>query len=230
MIQIQHRHIRIYKKIFIVLGAFVLFGSTLNSANAVEFGAVQYDHNNTYIDYSKFSSSAVKKSADAYFYKALESNNADDKKENLKKAAGEYFILTKINPYDLYAIDQIARIYDFEGKNSYAKGYFYKALEINKNHAPTNFYFGDYYYSRKEYQKALKYYNKALSNGYKVDYDILAKMGTMYEKLGDLQKANQYYKKAVVLKKDNDIATKIKEIEELKYSDTEYYKKRRKKK
>lgn len=229
MTQIQHRHIKISKKILLFLGAFVLFGSTLNSANAIEFGTVQYDHNNTYIDYSLFNSSAVKKSADTYFEQALKSDNIKVKNECLQKAAGEYFILTKINPYDLYAIDQIARIYDLEGKNSYAKGYFYKALEINKNHAPTNYYFGDYYYSRNNYQKALKYYNKALSSGYKIDYEILAKMGSMYEKLGDLKKANQYYKKSVIFKKDDNITSKIKEINEMKYSDTDYYKKHRKK-
>ena len=124
---------------------------------------------------------------------------------------------------------QLARIYDYTGKNSYAKGYFYKALEINKNHPSTNFYFGEYYYTRKEYKKALNYYNAAFKNGYKEHYEVLMKMALMYEKLGDLVRANQYYKKAFLLNRDkSEVADKIRELEDIKYQNTGYYTKRRK--
>ena len=149
MTQIQHLHTQTFKKLFIILGAFALCGGTLYSAQSVEFGSVQYQNKN-YNDYSSFDKSAVKKSADSMFSKALKTKDKNKKKELLEKAAGEYYILTKIEPNDLYAINQLGRIYDYEGKNSYAKGYFNKALEINKNYAPTNYYFGEYYYSRNE--------------------------------------------------------------------------------
>ena len=55
-------------------------------------------------------------------------------------------------------------------------------------------------------------------------------MATMYEKLGDLMRANQYYKKAFLVKRDkSDIADKIREMEDLNYKSTGYYNKRRKK-
>lgn len=227
MTQIQHRHIPIYKNIIILLGAFVLCGGTLYSAQAIEFGSVQYGKN--YIDYSGFDKSAVKKSADSLFNKALKTKDKTKKKELLEKAGGEYFILTKIEPNDLYAINQLARVYDYEGKNSYAKGYFNKALEINKNYAPTHYYFGEYYYSRNEYKKALNYYQTAFKNGYKENHEILIKMATLYEKLGDLVRANQYYKKAFLANKnDTKAADKIRELEAIKYQNTGYYTKHRK--
>jgi tetratricopeptide (TPR) repeat protein len=209
------------------LGAFVLYGSTLSVTKAVEFGAVQYN-NDTYIDYSEFDGALVKKTADVYFERALKSQDETQKKDFLKVAGGEYFILTKINPHDLYALDQLARVYDYEGKNSYAKGYFSKALEIDKKHAPTNYYLGNYYYTRNEYKKALTYYNLAYKNGYKEDFEGIMKMATMYEKLGDLLRANQYYKKALLKKQDSKVANKIREIETINYKKTGYYNKRRK--
>jgi Tfp pilus assembly protein PilF len=152
------------------------------------------------------------------------------KKELLGEAVGQYYILSKINPNDIDTLIQLGRIYDYENKNSYAKGYFYRALEINKNYAPTNYYFGDYYYSRKEYKKALYYYEIAFKNGYKEDYDTIIKLANIYEKLGDLLRANQYYKKAFLLKKENsEIADKIREMESLNYKNSGYYNKRRKK-
>jgi hypothetical protein len=55
-------------------------------------------------------------------------------------------------------------------------------------------------------------------------------MATIYEKLGDLLKANQYYKKAFLARKNkSEIADKIREMEDLNYKDTGYYNKRRKK-
>lgn len=228
MTQIQHRHIKIFKKLCILTGAFVIYGSTLYGALAAEYGSVQYQ-NNTYIDYSEFDKSAVKKSADSYFSKALKTKNQYDRRKLLEKASGEYFILNKIDPNNIDTINRLARIYDYMGKNSYAKGYFSKALEIDKNYAPTNYYFGEYYYSRKEYKKALNCYQIAFKNGFKENHSVLIKMATLYEKLGDLVLANQYYKKAFLAdKSDTKAADKIRELESLKYQDTGYYTKRRK--
>ena len=229
MTQIQHRHIQIFKNIIVVVGAFALCGGTIYNAEAMEFGTVQYQNNN-YIDYSEFDKAAVKKSADSLFEKALKTKDNNSKQELLQQAGGQYFILTKIEPNDLYAIDQLARVYDYEGKNSYAKGYFNMALEINKNHDITNYYFGEYYYSRKEYKNALNYYQIAFKNGYNENHEILIKMATLYEKLGDLVRANQYYKKAFLANKsDTKAADKIRELEDLKYQTTGYYTKKRKK-
>jgi len=82
----------------------------------------------------------------------------------------------------------------------------------------------------KNYEQRVKRKNFYLKNGYKENYDILMKMALMYEKLGDLLRANQYYKKAfLVNSKDESIPDKIRELESLRYRNTGYYSKRRKK-
>lgn len=230
MILIQHHHIQTCRKIFILISAFILFGSTYSSniVKAVEFGELHY--NNTLIDYSKIDKESTLKLADFYFSKALNSKDEKEKKDFLQKASGEYFILSQIEPQNLYPIVQMARVYDIENKNSYAKAYFFKALKIDKTNATTNYYFGEYYFTRDEYIKALYFYNTAFENGFRENFNVLIKMAIMYEKLGDLMRANQYYKKAFLVKPNSTaLPDKIRELETLKYKDTGYYNKRRKK-
>lgn len=192
--------------------------------HAAEFGTIKYD--DAVIDYSAIDKQAVLRRADYYFDKALKTDNKEKKQDLLRQASGEYFILTRIEPHNIHHIVQLARIYDIENKNSYAKGYFFNALKIDKNNAKTNYYIGEYYYKRREYAKALHFYNTAFENGYSENYEILIKTAVIYEKLGDLLRANQYYKKAYTLNPGNSkIAAKIKEIERIKYKNTGYYKK-----
>lgn len=213
-----------------MLSAFVLYGCTQCGVYSVEYGSVHYDKGDSAIDYSKIDCSKTLKFADLFFDRAIKSDDKDFKSELLDEAVGQYYILSKVDPNDLHVIIQLARIYDYKDKDKYAKEYFYKALEIDKNYAPANYYFGDYYYSRNNYKKALYYYEIAFKNGYKENYDVLIKMATMYEKLGDLLRANQYYKKAFLVKRDSsEIADKIREIEDIDYKSTGYYNKRRKK-
>ena len=190
---------------------------------AAEFGEIQY--NSHFIDYSKVNKESTKKLADFYFNKAINEKNKKTQSEYLQKASGDYFVWTQIEQDNIYPIVQMARIYDLENKNSYAKAYFFQALKIDKNNPSTNFYFGDFYLYRKDYTKAVYFYNKAFDNGFKENYDVILKMANIYEKLGDLLRANQYYKKAFLLRPDNSrLPDKIREIERLKYQNTGYYK------
>ena len=136
----------------------MLIGSTC-STEAIEFGAVKY--NNTFIDYSKIDKESTLKLADFYFNNALKCNDEDEKKELLQKASGNYFILTQIEPENIYAIVQLARVYDLEKQDSFAKAYFFRALKINKKDPTTNYYFGEFFYTREEYTNAIRFYNIA---------------------------------------------------------------------
>lgn len=193
---------------------------------AVEFGTVKY--NDAVIDYSVIDETSVLKNAEYYFEQALDSSDQTTRLNFLQKASGEYFILTRIEPQNINYMVQLARIYDLEDNNSFAKEYFFNALKIDKKNARTNYYIGEYYYRRNEYTKALHFYNIALENGHGENYEILIKMALAYEKLGDLLRANQYYKKAYIINPGNTILSgKIREIEQLKYKNTGYYKKRK---
>ena len=194
-----------------LLSAFILFGSTC-ICESIEFGAVKY--NDALIDYTKIDKVNTLKLADYYFDKALNTQDVDKKKDFLQKASGNYFILTQSEPENIYPIVQLARVYDYENQNSFAKAYFFKALKINKLDPATNYYFGEFFYTREEYTKALHFYNIAFNNGYKENDDVVMKMAIMYEKLGDLLRANMYYKKAFLADPHTKkLASKMIEIE-----------------
>ncbi|MBR6723400.1 hypothetical protein IKL64_08090 [bacterium] len=218
--QRQLHHTQIYRNLFILLSAFILFGSTCSS-EAVEFGAVKY--NNAFIDYTKIDKESTLKLADFYFDKALNTQDFDEKKEFLQKASGNYFILTQLEPDNIYTTIQLARVYDYEKQDSFAKAYFYKALRINKKDPITNYYFGEFFYTREEYTKAIRFYNIAFENGQSENNDVIIKLAIMYEKLGDLLRANMYYKKAYLANPSKELANKIREIEAIKYRNTGYY-------
>ena len=218
--QRQLHHTQIYRNLFILLSAFILFGSTYSS-EAVEFGAVKY--NNAFIDYTKIDKESTLKLADFYFDKALNTQDFDEKKEFLQKASGNYFILTQLEPDNIYTTIQLARVYDYEKQDSFAKAYFYKALRINKKDPITNYYFGEFFYTREEYTKAIRFYNIAFKNGQSENNDVIIKLAIMYEKLGDLLRANMYYKKAYLANPSKELANKIREIEAIKYRNTGYY-------
>lgn len=188
----------------------------------MEFGSIKY--NDALIDYSKIDKVSTLKLADYYFNQALKTQDEDERKNLLQQASGNYFILTQTEPDNIYPIIQLARVYDYEKQNSFSKAYFFKALKINKLDPVANYYFGEFFYTREEYTKAIHFYNIAFNNGYKENEDIIMKMAIMYEKLGDLLRANMYYKKAYLLNPQNSVlANKIREIESLRYKNTGYY-------
>lgn len=180
-------------------------------------------YNDAFIDYSKIDRESTLKLADYYFEQALITQNDDEKKEFLQKASGNYFIITQCEPDNIYAIVQLARVYDYEKQDSFAKAYFFKGLRINKKDPITNYYFGEFFYTREEYTKAIHFYNVAFENGYKENNDVVVKLAIMYEKLGDLLRANMYYKKAYLANPSKEFANKIREIEAIKYRNTGYY-------
>lgn len=194
------------------------------SCFAAEFGSIKY--NDAVIDYSAIDEQSVLERADSYFAELLKAKDKREKQDLLQKAGGEYFILTRKCPQNVYYVVQLARVYDAGGKDRYAKGYFSNALMLDRNNPKTNYYIGEFYYRRNDYTRALEFYNIALDNGFGENYEILIKMAVICEKLGDLLRANQYYKKAYVLNPGNTkIASKIREIEKVKYKDTGYYRK-----
>ncbi len=189
----------------------------------MEFGSVKYN-NNTLIDYSKINKDSTLKLGDIYFASALNAKDSEARKEYLQKASGNYFVLTQIEPDNIYPLVQLARVYDYEKQDSFAKAYFFRALKINKKDPATNYFFGEFFYRREQYTKALYFYNTAFENGYDENNQVILKMAIMYEKLGDLLRANHYYKRAYLANPNSTyLANKIREIEAIHYRDTGYY-------
>jgi tetratricopeptide (TPR) repeat protein len=79
---------------------------------------------------------------------------------------------------------------------------------------------GDFYYSFQEYSTAIEYYKLALASGLLKDFDTNLQTAKCFEKLGDLENAELYYKISMhVNSKSKAVMKKINEYESAKHPD-----------
>ena len=151
---------------------------------AAQSGYLEY--NSVLFDYSKLNAAAIQKEADEYFEKFITSSDELFKEQYLNAAMSKYYLLTKIDYSQITPYIQLARIYDEKNNNRLAKEYFYKASNLDVNNPYANFYFGEFYFKRNDYKRALRYYNIAYNNGLNNRYDLNLRLATIYEKFADL--------------------------------------------
>lgn len=211
-----------------ILSAILLFGVCCFVYDKPAFAVPAFEEEESVsVDYSKFNPNELKSSAAAYFDKALKTDSEDEKNKYLQYATTRYYILSNIDTDNADYYIALGRIYDMRKIDKYAKAYFCKALGLNYKNPVANYYFGEYYYSRDKYKKALEYYKKALTYGYKGDSsEMLKKMGYMYEQYGDLDRAIMYYKNSTAMKSDPELVKKIQYIDGENYSSTGYDRKK----
>jgi tetratricopeptide (TPR) repeat protein len=175
-------------------------------------------------EYSKFNTITTKETADKFFQSALNAKSEEEKAENLKNAAAQYYILSDINKSDSYPCIQLGRIYDMQGKDKYAKAYFNRALNLNNKNADANFYLAEFYNSRKQYQKALEHYQNSLLDGRRADAQTYQKIGQIYERFADVKRANFYYNAGLELNPNNkELKRKINKAAVKEYEKSGYY-------
>lgn len=202
----------------LILSLILLFGNS--PVFAIQKGHLEYG--TPLFDYSKMNKEQIKNEAEYYFNSAL--NSPSEKDKYLNTAMGKYYILTQIDPSLITPYIQLGRIYDEKNINRLAKENFFHAININAGNPYANFYFGDFYFKRDDYKRALKYYQRAYSNGLNSDYEINYKMAVIYEKFADLINAKHYYEMAYLINpNDNGISDKIQKIDSLNYGSSEYY-------
>lgn len=205
----------IYKK-FLLLFIFAILSGL--SAQAIEKASVKYEEN--LIDYSVLDADKILKEADTFFEKYETSSDS----KYLTTAMGQYYILTKIYPLEMYPTVQLARTYDEKKLDRLAKEYFNKGFDINKKDPYLNYYFAEFYNKRRDYKRALRYYKIAYNNGYSDYYDLNVKIATIYEKFADLVSAKYYYDRAYSLDSSKTfLKDKSQEIQSLNYDKSEYY-------
>ncbi len=210
---------KICKNFTVLLYAFLIL--SLLPAEGTQSGHIEY--NSETLDYSKLNFKEIKKDADMYFVLFEESRNNRRKKKYLEIAQNKYYILTKIDPTEITPYVQLGRIYDTTNKPKLAKEYFFKATNLNADDPFANFYFGEFYFYRRDYQKALNYYNRAYNNGLNNRYDLNLKLATIYEKLADLINAKKFYEISYTIKPDASLQQKIQQLYKLNYDKSEYY-------
>lgn len=206
----------IYKNNFIIITVICVLLAA--PCFAVEKGFIKYD--DEIIDYSVLNDEKIRTDAD-YFWDIYEQTK--DKKY-LGTAMGKYYILTQIHPVEIYPMVQLARTYDEKHLDKFAKEYFNTGLNINKYDPYLNYYFGDFYYKRADYKRALRHFKIAYRNGYTEYYDLNYKIATIYEKFADLLNAKYYYERAYSINSNNSfLKDKVLQIDSLNYEQSEYY-------
>lgn len=189
---------------------------------AAQSGYLEY--NSVLFDYSKLNAAAIQKEADEYFEKFITSSDELFKEQYLNAAMSKYYLLTKIDYSQITPYIQLARIYDEKNNNRLAKEYFYKASNLDVNNPYANFYFGEFYFKRNDYKRALRYYNIAYNNGLNNRYDLNLRLATIYEKFADLVNAKKFYEVSYSMNPNNvDLRQKIQSLNELNYDKSEYY-------
>lgn len=146
------------------------------------------------------------------------------KEKYLHEAMNYYFLLSKVRKGSIEAEIGLGRIYDELKMDILAKQHFFNAYNINSANAKMNYYFGNYYYKRNDLNTALAYYKKAYSTGEINTYEFYYRIGTIYEKLADIETSSKFYQQAYRLNpKDTLLKRKILLLEELNYSQSQYY-------
>lgn len=175
-------------------------------------GGVEY--HDYLFDYSHLEPEPLKYEADMLLLQAMAQDSPELKNDLLHQAMKNYYILLKITPDNVDALNKRALIYDIQDRNLLAKSFFSRSLNIDKSNPETNYLVGDYFYKRSDFKRALRYFSAAYENGYS-DFDISYKLAVVYEKLGDLCNAKRFYEEAYSFDETkSEILDKIESIPE----------------
>ena len=174
------------------------------------------------VDYSKLSEPELSMKARKYYYSAIDSKEKTVT-EDMTNALFLYSVLEKMNPDSVEYAVKLGVLNDRAGRDRYAKGYFSKALGIDKENPVIYYNFGEFYYRRESYRNALRHYNQAYKHGFDTNYDTLYKMGDIYEKFGDSRSALKYFKEAQKQSPNEELDNRILKIEAYDPANKEFY-------
>lgn len=208
------------KKLIIILTLILLSNSTTLAkikSTKVEYNYVPYSFNKA--DEARF-----RNNAKIYLDLYEKAPQGIEKANYLQEAMKNYFLLEKIDCNSIDAQIGLGRIYDEMKLDKLALKHFYEALNMDQDNSDMNYYFGNYFYKRKDYVQAIKYYKNASSSSYSNTYELNYKLGVAHEKLADIESAKKYYLNAQNLySKNTRLNDKIRLLDELNYSGTQYY-------
>ena len=194
---------------FIVILALLFI---LNPVWAVQRGGVQYS---VPTDYSRINETQLSAEADRLFKQYFSSVDEAQKEKLLYSILSDYAILGEIDRENPLYFARLGIVYGKLKKDRYAKANFFRCTNINGKYPYGFYWFGNFYFERQNYRKALGEYLKAYKCGYNTDYDTLYQIGVIYEKLGDYKYSIKYYKQALLYNDSQELRNKIVKLEEL---------------
>lgn len=162
--------------------------------------------------------------ADNYFYAGMQADDKNLKEAYLSKALVKYMLLLSINPNNASISAQVGAIHDSLGHQRLAKEYLFRGVSLEPFNPFPNYYFAEYYFAKKDYENALRYFQAAYDNGYSSFYEVNLKLATVYERLGDIEKAKLYYGAAAKLNPGfQALESKVKSLDKVYYNKEEYH-------
>lgn len=216
---------KICKKYFFYTIFFILIITSFCSAQvgAVQKGSLEYFSDR--FDYSMLNPEALNEEGDIFFDRAFSAENKNAKEKALRYAMRKYYLATKADFKNIYAYVQMGRIYDNLKRDKFAKEQFFKATNLDYYNPYANFYFADYYIKRNDYNRALRHYLLSYQNGYENNLELNYLLAMLYEKLGDLENAKNFYTVSSQINPEKalEIQQKLEQIESLNYDESEYY-------
>ncbi len=196
----------------------------LNCTPAFSAHVGKLEYNDVLFDYSKLNSEEILYLADEAFYQYNLTEDEILREKMAQDVMSKYYILTRIDPHNIYPFVQLARMYLDVDKRRYAKEFLSTALNIEADNPYINYYYGEFYFKYRDYRKAIKHYLVAYKNGYENSFDLNLKMAILYEKFGDILKSIEFYEKASLLNPQMpELNTKLQSLRELNYINSEYY-------
>lgn len=161
---------------------------------------------NVFLFFCAASNANSEAEAKALIQKAAVAKNDDAKYEYLLKAKDLYLADYEENPVDIDTLVGLSRVYALLNDRKNAKVYILQAYNIHPEYPGLQKGMGDFYYSFQEYSTAIEYYKLALSNGLLRDYETNIRTAQCYDKLGDEENAELYYKISAHLNPSSKIA------------------------
>ncbi len=159
--------------------------------------------------------------ADKLLEKARYSTITEEGYEYIHKARYIYKQEYDSNPLNIEALVGLSKTYQLTQERSEAKLYILKAYNLNPSDPKLQKAMGDFFYSFQEYTTAIEYYKLALASGLLTDFDTNLKCAKCYDKLGDSENAELYYKICNhVNKNSKEVSNKLNEYDSQKHEET----------
>jgi len=187
---------------------------------AIQYANIEYD---IPIDYSKIDKNALADQANSLFIYFEQITDKQYRKKYIQPLLNRYSVLSVISPDDPFNYTRLGILYDEIQQDKYAKTNFYKAINILPKYPYANYAFGNYYYKRGYFRRALEYYKKAENLPTPYSYDRNIKIASVYEKLGDYKSAINNYKKAYEENNSQQLYDKILLLEDLNSKNILYH-------
>lgn len=190
-----------------------------NPCKATIQGSLEYQ---LPIDYQKLNEKDLHTKAEHY-YKHAQKPNCGIIDENTSLALLMYSTLSEMNHQNIIYSVMLGSLYDLCEKDRHARSCLDRALSIAPKRPEPYFYYGEFYYKRGFYKKALDMYKIAYGYGYSTHYETLYRIGDVAEKLGDTKTSLEFLRRAHLLKPCDELNNKILCVEKSDSANIEYY-------